>query len=71
MDAFLATGLPHPGLLNLWSKGSDELQWKVFCAAVSPRLDPKLLRELTPHLVIPAAVLTYLCYVSIIIETSI
>ncbi|XP_023714147.1 constitutive coactivator of peroxisome proliferator-activated receptor gamma-like [Cryptotermes secundus] len=55
-------GIPHPGLLTLWNKESEELQWKVFCAAVSPRLDPKLLRELPPRLVIPAASLTYLCH---------
>jgi hypothetical protein len=71
MDALLFTGIPHPGLLTLWSKGSEELRWKVFCAAVSPRLDPKLVRELPPHLVIPTAVLTYLCQVSKIVETKI
>jgi hypothetical protein len=43
----------------------------VFCAAVSPRLDPRLLRELPSHLVIPAAALTYLCHVSKIIGTKI
>jgi hypothetical protein len=71
MDTLLFTGIPHPGLLTLWNKGSEELQWKVFSAAVSPRLDPKLLRELPPHLVIPAAALTYLCHVSKIIGTKI
>jgi hypothetical protein len=69
MDVSLSTDLPHPGLLTLWHNGSEELQWRVFCAAVSSRLDPKLLRELSPHLVIPAAVLTYLCHVSKVIET--
>ncbi|XP_021937995.1 constitutive coactivator of peroxisome proliferator-activated receptor gamma-like isoform X2 [Zootermopsis nevadensis] len=51
---------PHPGLLTLWQNGSEELRWRVFCAAVSPRLDHRLLRELSPHLVVPAAVLAYL-----------
>jgi hypothetical protein len=70
MATLLFTGIRHPGLLTLWNKGSEKLQWKVFCAAVSPQLDPKLLRELPPHLMIPAATLAYLCHVSKIIGTK-
>jgi hypothetical protein len=68
---FLLTGVVHPGLLTLWNDGPEDLRWKVFCAAVSRRLDPKLLKELPPHLVIPAAVLTYICRVSRSIETGV
>jgi hypothetical protein len=71
MDTLLFTGIAHPGLLTLWNKGSKELQWKVFCAAISPRLDPNLLTELPPHLVIPAAALSYLRHVSKIIGAKI
>ncbi|KDR09410.1 Constitutive coactivator of peroxisome proliferator-activated receptor gamma, partial [Zootermopsis nevadensis] len=60
INAILSTDPPHPGLLTLWQNGSEELRWRVFCAAVSPRLDHRLLRELSPHLVVPAAVLAYL-----------
>lgn len=55
-------GVPHPGLLTLWNEGSEDLRWRVFTAAISPRLDPNLLRELPPCLVIPAAVLSYICH---------
>ncbi|PSN48960.1 hypothetical protein C0J52_11361 [Blattella germanica] len=53
---------PHPGLLTLWDKESEEsveIRWRVFSAAVSTRLDHTLLRTLPPHLLIPTAVLAY------------
>jgi hypothetical protein len=57
--------------MTLWNEGSEDLRWRVFSAAISPRIDPKLLRELPPHLVIPAAVLSYICHVRKAMETLI
>nr|CAD7392013.1 unnamed protein product [Timema cristinae] len=53
----------HPGLVALWTDRSEDMQdvrWKLFTAAVSPRLSSEQFRQLPSHLVVPAVSLFYL-----------
>nr|CAD7444229.1 unnamed protein product [Timema bartmani] len=60
VDVVNVTGDLHPGLLDLWTQDTPEmnlLRWEIFCRTISPRLSAADLDKVPSRLVVPAAAL--------------
>nr|CAD7201348.1 unnamed protein product [Timema douglasi] len=63
VDVVNVTGDLHPGLLELWTQGTPEMnlrRWEIFSRTISPRLSAADFDKVPSRLVVPAAALCYL-----------